>query len=236
MWMLLLAGMIVLTGAVVQGSVGFGMNLIAAPLLAIADPTLVPVPLLLVASAFALLPVLRERGHTDWRGVRWGLFGRVPGTALGVAALALLPARWVAILIGVVVLVSVALSLLAWRPRPTRPALFTAGMASGTFGTAAAIGGPPIALVYQHTAGPAVRSTLGAYFAAGSVLSILGLALGGQIHGDQLLAAVILLPFALVGFLISGPLRHLLDAGRTRPALLIVAGLSALVLLLKAAL
>lgn len=234
MWMLLLAGLIVLVGAVVQGAVGFGVNLVAAPLLAIADPVLVPVPLLLVASAFALLPLLRERGHTDWRGVRWGVLGRVPGTALGVTALALLPTRGMTILIGVVVLVSVALSLLAWRPAPTRPVLFTAGIVSGTFGTAAAIGGPPIALVYQHTAGPAVRSTLGAYFAAGSVLSILGLALGGQVHGEQLLAALVLFPFALIGFLISGPLRGVLDAGRTRPALLAVAALSALVLLLKA--
>ncbi|WP_114452089.1 sulfite exporter TauE/SafE family protein [Halopolyspora algeriensis] len=232
--MLLLAGVIVLAGAVVQGSVGFGMNLVAAPLLAIADPILVPVPLLLVSSAFALLPVLRERSHTDWHGVGWGMLGRVPGTALGVAALALLPARWVAILIGVVVLISVGLSLLAWRPRPTRPALLTAGMASGTFGTAAAIGGPPIALVYQHTAGPTVRSTLGAYFAGGSVLSILALSLGGQVHADQLLAALALFPFAVTGFLISGPLRKVLDAGRTRPALLVVAALSALALLLKA--
>lgn len=235
MWMLLLAGMILLTGAVVQGAVGFGMNLVAAPLLTIADPALVPVPLLLVSSAFALLPLLRERGHTDWRGVRWGVLGRVPGTVLGVTALALFSARWVSILIGVVVLISVALSLLSWRPAPTRPALFTAGVVSGTFGTAAAIGGPPIALVYQHTAGPAVRSTLGAYFAAGSMMSILGLSLGGQVHGEQLLAAVVLFPFALIGFLLSGPLRKVLDAGRTRPALLAVAALSALALLLKAA-
>ncbi len=235
-WILLLAGVIVLIGAVVQGSVGFGINMIAAPLLAIADPQLVPVPLLLVSSVFALLPLLREWRHTDWRGVGWGVLGRVPGTALGVAVLVLLPARGVAIVIGLVVLASVGLSLATWRPAPTRPALLTAGLVSGTFGTAAAIGGPPIALVYQHSEGPAVRSTLGAYFAAGSVLSLLGLLLGGQVHPQDLVAASILLPFALTGFLVSGPLRKMLDAGRTRPALLAVAALSALALMVKAVL
>lgn len=233
-WLLLVAGLIVLSGATVQGSVGFGMNMIAAPLLAIVDPVLVPVPLLLTASAFALLPLLREPTHADWRGVGWGLLGRLPGIGLGVAALALLPERGLAILIAISVLVSVMLSLLSWRPTPTSPAMFTAGMFSGIFGTAAAIGGPPVALVYQHRKGPTVRSTLSAYFAAGSVMSIGGLFLGGQIHGHQLVAALVLVPFALVGFVLSGPLRHLLDRGRTRPALLSVAAVSAAALLVKA--
>lgn len=233
-WLLVVAGLMVLAGAVVQGTVGFGMNLVAAPLIAIVDPLLVPVPLVLVSSAFAVLPVLRERGYVDWRGVGWGALGRLPGAALGVAALAVLPARGLAIMIGAVVLISVGLSLLAWHPAPAPFALVTAGAISGTFGTAAAIGGPPIALVYQHSSGPAVRATLGAYFLAGSVISITGLAIGGQIHGTDLLATLILFPFALTGFLISGPLRKLLDAGRTRPALLVVASLSALVLLIQA--
>ncbi|WP_175454996.1 sulfite exporter TauE/SafE family protein [Actinopolyspora saharensis] len=233
-WMLLLAGTIVLGGAIVQGSVGFGMNLIAAPLLAIADPVLVPVPLLITGSAFAVLPLLRERGQADWRGVRWGLFGRVPGAVIGVAALALLPGKWLAVLIATVVLISVGLSLLTWHPTPVPGTLFTAGLFSGVFGTAAAVGGPPIALVYQHNAGPTVRSTLSAYFALGSLLSLGVLLLSGQVQGQQLLAAAALFPFALLGFLISGPLRHLLDRGRTRPALLLVAAFSAVVLLFKA--
>ncbi|WP_019854142.1 sulfite exporter TauE/SafE family protein [Actinopolyspora mortivallis] len=233
-WMLLLAGTIVLGGAVVQGSVGFGMNLIAAPLLAIADPVLVPVPLLVTASAFAVLPLVRERGQADWRGVRWALVGRVPGTVLGVAALALLPSRWLAVLIGVVVLVSVGLSLLTWRPRPVPSTLFTAGVFSGVFGTAAAVGGPPMALVYQHNTGPTVRSTLSAYFALGSLLSLGALLLSGQVQPQQLLAAAVLFPFAMLGFVLSGPLRRPLDRGGTRPALLGLAAFSALSLLFKA--
>ncbi|MDQ3385935.1 MAG: sulfite exporter TauE/SafE family protein, partial [Actinomycetota bacterium] len=34
----------VLVGALVQGSIGFGLNLIAAPVLALVDPDLVPGP------------------------------------------------------------------------------------------------------------------------------------------------------------------------------------------------
>ncbi|MGH3499401.1 MAG: hypothetical protein ACRDQA_00640 [Nocardioidaceae bacterium] len=129
------------------------------------------------------------------------------GTAAGVAALTFLPGRALAVFIAGVVLVGVGVSLLAWQPTPTRAALLTAGLVSGAFGTAAAIGGPLVALLYQHRPGPTVRATLGAYFSAGSVLAVAGLVLGGQVHPGQLRAALTLLPFTMTGFLLSGPLR-----------------------------
>ena len=48
------------------------------------------------------------------------------------------------------VLLCVALSVISWRPQPTPPSLVTAGVASGSFGTATSIGGPPLAVLYQH--------------------------------------------------------------------------------------
>ncbi|WP_034240382.1 TSUP family transporter, partial [Saccharomonospora iraqiensis] len=145
----ILAGLAVFTGALVQGTVGYGMNLIAAPLLALVDPALVPVPLLVVALAHAVLSVVREREDTDWPGVRWAMLGRIPGTALGVLAVAVLAPGPFATVVGLAVLVCVVLSLVSWRPRPRPGPLLVAGIASGTFGTAASIGGPPLALLYQ---------------------------------------------------------------------------------------
>src|SRR5688572_32591177 len=39
----------------------------------------------------ALLALRREHGDTDWVGVGWALLGRLPGIALGVLAVAMLP-------------------------------------------------------------------------------------------------------------------------------------------------
>jgi uncharacterized membrane protein YfcA len=61
-------------GALMQGTVGFGLALVAAPLLVLLDPALVPVSLLLLlATAHALLMPRREHGDTDGRvsGGRW---------------------------------------------------------------------------------------------------------------------------------------------------------------------
>jgi uncharacterized membrane protein YfcA len=233
---LVLAGLVVAVGALVQGAVGFGMALVAAPLLAILDPALVPVPLLLVTTVHAVLALVREPRGADWPGVGWALLGRLPGTALGVLAVALLPVRAFMAVVAVIVLVCAALSALTWRPRPTVPALLLAGLVSGAGGTAASIGGPPVALLYQDRSGARVRATLAAYFTAGSLVSIGGLLVGGQVHPEHLTAAAVLLPALVIGFLASGPARKLIDRGWVRPAVIGVSAVGAAVLLVQAAL
>jgi uncharacterized membrane protein YfcA len=233
---IVLAGLVVAVGALVQGAAGFGLALVAAPLLAMLDPALVPVPLLALITVHALLALRRERGGTDWRGVGWALLGRVPGIALGALAVATLPPRPFAALIALTVLGAAALSTGRWRPRPTAPALLVAGIVSGVGGTATSIGGPPVALLYQNSTGPQVRATLAAYFTAGAVLSLAALAVAGQVTAEALRAAVLLAPFMVVGFVLSGPARRILDAGRTRRAVIAISAAAALGLLARAVL
>jgi uncharacterized protein len=234
--LIVLAGFVVFLGALVQGAIGFGIGLVASPLLAIISPSLVPVPMLLLGTAHAALGLVRERGHTDWAGVGWALLGRLPGTALGVLAVALLPPRWFGVVVAATVLVCAGLSVVRWQPQPTAPALFVAGVVSGAGGTASGIGGPPVALLYQNMGGPRVRATLGAYLMAGSLVSLLGLTAGGEVRLDTLRAAAILLPFMIAGFAVSNPARRLLDRGWTRPAVLALAGGGAIALLVQSAL
>ncbi|MEU6641602.1 sulfite exporter TauE/SafE family protein [Saccharomonospora sp. NPDC046836] len=232
---IVLAGLVILIGAVVQGAVGYGMNLVAAPLVTLIEPALMPVPLVLVASFHGVLTMIREHRHIHWRGVWWVTLGRVPGTALGVAAVATLAERPFSAIVGLAVLGCVILSVVSWRPEPVPGPLVVAGVASGAFGTAAAIGGPPIALLYQHSPGPQIRATLAACFCLGTVLSLAGLGIGGQLQATHFAQAGWLLPFLVAGFLVSGPLRPVLDGGRTRHAVLIVAAGSALALIARSA-
>jgi len=176
---LITAGLIVALGALVQGTVGYGMALVAAPLLALVEPAYLPVPLILLTSAHALLAAVRDWRHADWTGIGWAMAGRLPGTGLGVLAVVALSPRVFALLVGLGVLICVLLSLLSWRPRPRPGSLLLAGLVSGAGGTAASIGGPPLALLYQEAAGPRVRGTIGGYFVLGSVISLAALAGAG---------------------------------------------------------
>ncbi|RZQ63985.1 sulfite exporter TauE/SafE family protein [Amycolatopsis suaedae] len=233
---LLVAGLVVLVGALVQGAVGYGMNLIAAPLLTLLDPALVPTPLLLIASTHAVLAVLRERGSTDWPGVGWVMVGRLPGTALGVLAVATLPHGPFGAVVGVAVLVCVLLSVTSWHPRPVAGPLVVAGVAAGALGTAVSIGGPPVALLYQHSEGARIRATLAAVFALGSTMSVIGLVIAGQVTVAHLIAAAWLVPFLVAGFALSSRARRILDAGRMRTAVLTVAVASSIALIVRSAL
>jgi len=210
------------------------MALVAAPLLVLIDPALVPVPLILLTSVHSVLAVVRDGRHVDWPGIGWAMLGRIPGTGLGILAVVALSQQLFGMLVGVCVLACVVLSLLTWRPCPRPRSLLLAGMASGAGGTAAGIGGPPIALLYQNESGPRVRGTLSGYFVLGSAISIAALAAAGQVTAEALWSTAFLTPFMLTGFALSGPARRVLDNGRTRHAVLTVGAASAVLLIGRA--
>jgi uncharacterized protein len=227
---LLLAGGTVAVAACVQGAVGFGLSLLAVPVLLLIDPSLVPVPLIVASLTINVGSSYRNRGGID-RGVRWALLGSVPGTFLGAYAIAILPQRPLAITLGVLVLAAVAVSTSGLEIAPTTGSLLAAGVISGFTGTASSIGGPPLALMYQRAHGSIVRGTLAMYFLIGSVLSLAVLGLFGQLGSRALAESLLLAPFIVLGFACSKPAAKLLDRGRTREAVLIVSAVSAIVLI-----
>ncbi len=229
----LLAGLSVLVGAAVQGAVGLGLGLVAAPVFALLEPSLVPGTILLVTSTLPLLTTAQQWSAVDRRGLAYALAGRLPGTALGAWVVATQPARTTAVLVAAVVLGAVGLSLTSWHARPTPRALLVAGAVSGVSGTATSVGGPPVALLYQRSSGPTLRATMGAYFLIGNVTSGAALALAGQIGAREVQRAALLVPFLLAGVLLSGPLRRRVDAAGLRTAVLLLSAASAVVLLVR---
>ena len=230
---LLLATLVIAVGAVVQGGVGFGMNVFAAPLLALLDPDLVPGPAIAAAVALTILVAVRERAWIDRRGVSFALAGRLPGTVAGALFIASIPERGVGITVGVAVLVAAALNIGRPRLRPVPPTLVVAGFVSGFAGTASSIGGPPMAVVYANEPGPVVRGSLSAFFVVGGVMSLIALAAVGDFGGKEAAASAVLLVPGVVGFALSRRLASHLDEGRTRAAVLTVSVAGAVVVLVK---
>lgn len=230
---LLIGGLAALLGAIVQGSVGLGVGLVSTPIVTMLFPDLMPGAILVVALALPVATLAQEVRHAQLRGLGWAFGGRLVGTPIGVWLVAAAPDRVLGVVIGVVVLA--ALALTTWsREVPRNPrTLATAGVISGTTGTASGIGGPPIALLYQRENGPRVRATLAVFFFAGAVLSLSTLAVAGRLPLRQVTAGLALLPFVIAGFFAAGPLRRYLDAGRLRLALLIVVGASATILIVR---
>ena len=205
-----------------QGSIGFGAGLIAAPVIALIAPDLLPALVVMLACLVTLLVTIRERADLDLKGAGWALAGRIPGSFLGAwlaVAMSTVALSW---LVAISVLIGVGSAFLGWRPSPTRPALIAAGSLSGVMGTATAVGGAPMALIWQGHPPARLRGTMSAFFLVGSVVSVVLLAVAGAVSGNTLTAFWWLTPVVLVGFLLSRWLNRFLDARRLRFVALVV--------------
>lgn len=220
-------------GAFVQGSVGFGHNLIAAPALALVDDAFVPGPA--IASAVLLTGLMAGRDHQGLHlgEIRTAMVGRIPATALAALTVAVLPARPLAVLFAVLVLAAAGMIVSGLRVRPTTRTLLGAGALSGFMATTTSIGGPPIAMLYANEEGRRMRGTLAGFFLVGSFLSLAALVLAGSFGRRELGLSGWVLPGVLVGFLLSARGANRLDAGHTRAAVLAVSVLGALSVLVK---
>ena len=214
---LALAALVVFVGAVLQGAVGFGYALVAAPILLLIDPRLVPGPVIFAALFLTSLSAHRDRHAIDFSGIGWGTAGRLPGTMLGAALLVALPPERLAAPLGALVLFAVAISALGVRVEPSPRAHVAAGLLSGFMGTTSSIGGPPIAMLYQHAPGDQLRGTLGGFFVIGCVMSLVAIAAVGRFGAAELRWGAVLVPGIVLGFLVSSRLTPWIDRGYTRP-------------------
>lgn len=230
---LLLGALAVFTGSLIQASTGLGLGMVAAPILLLIDPRLVPGPLLVLAFVVSSLIALREWRCIDRKGLSFALAGRVPGSVLAGLTISLLPLSTYNLLFGLLVLGAVLLSATGWRVLPTPRNLLTAGLASGYMGTLTSIGAPPLALAYQHDNAASMRATMAAYFVIGSAVSIAVLAMFGRFAAEQVLASAIFLPPLVAGFWVSGQVLPRMNNRRARYAVLWLSGLSAAMLIIK---
>ncbi len=221
---------VVFAGGLAQGTIGMGVGILVAPVLSIVEPSAVPATIIFLALPLTVIMSIRERAHIDVRGFWLMTIGRVPGVVGGVLLVVALSGSAITIMSGTVILVAVALSVVNAAPRPTDTNVFIAGSASGLMGTAAGVGGPPLGLVYQTREPAVVRSTLAISFMVGTVVSLVGLGIAGELAWWKLEWAGLLLVPLLAGLGTSFVLTARLHTRWFRPTVLAfaaVAGIAA---------
>jgi uncharacterized membrane protein YfcA len=220
-------------GAALQGGLGFGLGLLAVPLLININPLFVPGPLILAAVLLTFLVIIREHQSIQFLDLKWTMLGRFLGTFMGAGILLFFPQNYLSIIFGLMVLIAVTLNL-SGLPLPlNRKNQFGAGTLSGMMSTVAAIGGPPLALIYQNLSGSRLRGTVSGVLLFGTILSVATLILIGKFGITELKLAFVLFPGILLGFVLSNYFRKVLDKGLIRPAVLTISAISAIIVILK---
>ncbi|WP_260260798.1 sulfite exporter TauE/SafE family protein [Vibrio intestinalis] len=199
----LIAASLIFLGSFVQTAIGFGLAIVAAPLLFLISPDYVPSPICLVALFISILNALKHRSNIEIGGLKMALIGRVPGSIAGGVLLVMVSTDLLALWLGGLVLFAVVVSLLPFRIEPTPMRMGVAGFFSGFFGTSSAIGGPPMALLLQHQEANQLRGNLSAFFVFSSMISLCVQMPAGFLTLHHVWITIPLIPAAWLGYCLA---------------------------------
>jgi uncharacterized membrane protein YfcA len=230
---IILAILIITIGAIIQGSIGFGLGPFGVPMLLLIDPVFVPGPVLFSAFFLNLLMLRRERHFAKLGEIKWALFGRIIGTIIAAFVLKIIAKDILSLFFAVMVLIACGISISGFKVSINRLNLWIVGTLSGFMGTTSSIGGPPMALLYQDKGGPKLRGALSGIFLVGTIISMIFLGIIGYFGVKEIQVAILLLPGIVIGFLLSGKTIQFLDKGFIRPLVLTVSVLTSVILILR---
>lgn len=200
---LIIAMVLIFIGAFIQTATGFGLAVVASPLLILLSPQYIPGPIILIGLFLALLNVMKYRANISIGGLKHAIIGRIPGTLSGAALLYFIDVAQLSLFLGIVVLMAVGVSLLPYKIHPTRNRLIFAGFLSGFFGTSSGIGGPPMALLLQHQQAHLIRANLAAFFVASCIMSLLIQIPIGYMSMAHVYLSLPLIPASYLGYRVA---------------------------------
>ena len=192
--------------AFIQGVAGFGFALVTMPILAGLTSIHVAAPLVaLTTLTNDTLLCLYYRRSCDRKVVAQLLFGSVLGIPFGFLALRYIPAAWMLITLGIVILIYSLYALIA----PVMPELksqlwpYGTGWVSGILIGSYNLPGPPVVLYGNSQRWPQekFKSNLTSFFWVNAVLVVLGHGLQQRISPEIFHQFLITIPSLIVGLL-----------------------------------
>lgn len=231
------AALIVAGGYIVFALTGFGSTVLTLPILVHLMPLKAAVPLLMLLDlAAGLLLGARARRGIRFDEIAWLAPFMLAGMAIGLTLLIRLPEAPLIATLGVFVLAYAAWGLARRRALPALARGWCApiGLAGGAFSALFGTGGVLLAI---YTGGrirdkAELRATTAAAVLLSSLIRFALFALAGLLTRDGvLLAAALLLPAMLAGFIVGSRLHAVVSAAavvRVVYALLVVSGISLL--------
>lgn len=224
----------VFCGALLQRLAGQGFGMLAAPLIAMVAPEVLPAALLFLGIAVGAGAVSVDRTQLCRAELLPGFAGRTLGAVLAAMIAARLAApEALAALVALMVYLGIALSLIGLRVPIIAPTLFGAGTLAGIMGTLTAVGAPPMALLYQHETQARSAAMQNAFFAFGMAVSVAALGWQGLLSLRALGFAALLAPAVPLALWLARPLSARVARRAIRPWALGLAGLAATTLLIR---
>jgi uncharacterized membrane protein YfcA len=232
---ILIAESIIFCAAFVQGSLGFGLGMIAVPtLLFTFDSSLVVPAMVSIGAVTNALVAVDSREHVAWSKIRPLLIGGVIGIPVGAYALKSMPEEVLVAAIGFLVAGFVVFLLVGRRVRLSRPESLRLpiGISSGILGAGIGIGGPPVVLYLSNLDLPKqeFRADIAGFFLCLNLLTVSYYAAIGSYTVETARFAGLLVVGMLAGCGLGILVARRLSEARFRMIALVFIGLVGLVL------
>jgi uncharacterized membrane protein YfcA len=196
--------LIALIAGMIQGTVGFGFVLVAAPLLSIfAAPQLVVPAIIVQTLATSVLILLHAYRHVRISRMWLLALAGMAGIPAGTLALLVLDASPLRLLIGTVVTATAVAMMFGFKKalRYELAASIPIGFASGVLGASTGLAGPPVIFFYtnQGLHPREFRANIVAHFTMLDVIILPSFIIGGLFNSHTVLFSAQLLPATLAG-------------------------------------
>lgn len=228
-----LALLVIFIGAMVQASIGIGLNLFSVGLLALIHPVFAPGPVLVHSFLLSLAASARLRKDIEQRALGLSVIGVTVGTVLAAVVLSQIGREGLPQILGAITLAAALLTAAGLKVAISTGSILGATTAAGIMGTIAGAHGAPVALLYQGESPMRVRAALLPFFAIANPLALGALIWAGLFGGPEIVASLVLLPGMVLGFFAAPALTRMLPPSVIRISLITISGISGLLLLLK---
>ncbi|AWB65549.1 sulfite exporter TauE/SafE family protein [Saccharobesus litoralis] len=217
---------LLIMGACLQNTIGFGLGLLCAPVLMHIAPELVPVPMILSALLITSIITYGNIRDVDFKQTTYSTLGGTVGIVIASVVMLNVQYEVYRMIFGGLILLGVGLSVVGLQPKVMPSTSLIAGGFAGFMGTLTAAGGAPMGLLYQNAKQKSIRANLSIFFIYINGLAFLTLAVTGLVTKDDLINFAKCAPAILVGLGLSYHLNRYINGDVIKPIILFVAFLA----------
>lgn len=232
--LIILVNVIVLLGSLIQGVVGYGIGMFCAPLLFMINPEFVPGPMVLISTVMTVIMLLRDKSDLKVDQVSWTMLGGFFGVVIAGVILNMVSVKQFQVVFGSLILLAVIISIIGYSPKINKLTTTLAGYLSGFMGTLTAVGGPPVALLYQNVKAAQLKANLAAFFLFLNIVIISTLLWINKLSLEHLYLFMIAIPGLILGFYLSSIASKYVGPAQLRYFILSFSALSGLGTIIKA--
>ena len=229
----LLANFILIVSSILQMATGVSVGIIIVPFLAMISYSLLPVPVVFASLTLTVMMAYQGRRHIDTDNMPQIGFGMLLGIFVAVYILKNIEVQHLGVLFGLLILISVVISIKVKSFKLGRKINYAGGFMSGLIGTLALSGGQILALLFQNHPLSSIKASLAFLYTLFSLAMLLVFYLVGEFSYDDLISGFYLMPGFMIGFFIAPIFSKYFNPKYTKIVVLGMAVFGAFLLIVK---